>query len=52
MQTVQKYIDKIRCSAPFRICIKRVVEAKQNQELWERSHTKPGESMQTAPAQT
>ena len=37
MQTVQKYIDKIRCSAPFRICIKRVVEAKQNQELWERS---------------
>ena len=29
----------MRCSAPFRICIKRVVEAKQNQELWERSHT-------------
>ena len=62
MQTVQKYIDKIRCSAPFRICIKRVVEAKQNQELRERSQTKPGavgkkpnkpgESMQIAPAQT
>ena len=52
MQTVQKYIDKIRCSAPFRICIKRVVEAKQNQELWERSHTKPGQSMQIAPTQT
>ena len=33
--------NDIRCSAPFRICIKRVVEAKQNQELWERSHTKP-----------
>ena len=31
--------NEIRCSAPFRICIKRVVEAKQNQELWERSHT-------------
>ena len=31
--------NDIRCSAPFRICIKRVVEAKQNQELWERSHT-------------
>ena len=43
--------NKIRCSAPFRIYIKRVVEAKQNQELWERSQTKPGESMQTAPAQ-
>ena len=24
--------NKIRCSAPFQICIKRVVEAKQNQE--------------------
>ena len=31
--------NEIRCSAPFRICIKRVVEAKQNQELWERSYT-------------
>ena len=31
--------NKMRCSAPFRVCIKRVVEAKQNQELWERSHT-------------
>ena len=33
MQNVQKYIDKIRCYAPPRICIKQVVEAKQNQEL-------------------
>ena len=33
--------NKIRCSAPL-----RVVEAKQNQELWERSQTKPRESMQ------
>ena len=31
--------NEIRCSVPFRIyIIKRVVEAKQNQELWERSH--------------
>ena len=44
--------NEIRCSALFRICIKRVVEAKQKQELWERSHTKPRESMQTAPAKT
>ena len=28
----------------LRICIKRVVEAKQNQELWEGSHTKPGDN--------
>ena len=31
--------NEIRCSTPLRICIKRVVEAKQNQELWERSYT-------------
>ena len=42
----------MKSDVPLRICIKRVVEAKQNQELWERSYTKPGESMQTAPAQT
>ena len=36
---------KVRRSALFRIYIKRVVEAKQNQELWEKSQTKPGESM-------
>ena len=36
MQTV----NKILCSAPFWNCIKRVVEAKQNQELWERSRKK------------
>ena len=37
-------MNEIRCSAPFPICIKRAVEAKQNQELWERSHTKAGEN--------
>ena len=36
---LHKRKNEIRCSAPLRICIKRVVEAKQNQELWERSHT-------------
>ena len=36
---------KVRRSALFRIYIKRVVEARQNQELWEKSQTKPGESM-------
>ena len=38
---LHKRENEIRCSAPLRICIKRVVEAKQNQELWERRHTKP-----------
>ena len=40
---LHKRKNEIRCSAPLWICIKRVVEAKQNQELWERiwSHTKP-----------
>ena len=41
---LHKRKNEIRCSTPPRICIKRVVEAKQNQELWERSHTKPGEN--------
>ena len=49
---LHKRKNEIRCSAPLRICIKRVVEAKQNQELRGRSHTKPGESMLTAPAQS
>ena len=39
--------NEIRCSGPFRIYIKRVVEAKQNQELWERSQQTRRESMQT-----
>ena len=30
-------------SAPLQICIKRVVETAHNKELWERSHTKPGD---------
>ena len=28
----------------LRICSKQVVEAKQNQELWEGSHIKPGDN--------
>ena len=35
--------NEIRCSAPLRICNNQVVEAAQNQELWERSRTKPGD---------
>ena len=41
---LHKNKNKIQCSAPLRICVKRVVEATQNQELWVRSHTKPGDN--------
>ena len=38
--------QRLKSDVPLllRICIKRVVEAKQNQELWEGSHTKPGDN--------
>ena len=44
---LHKRKNEIRCSSPFQICIKRVVEAKQNQELWERSQQTRRESMQS-----